>query len=230
MWGGCKGEDGCLAFLGHFGEFEGNVVDAAAEVAFEEEKGKFFRVARYTNPVVRFSLHKMRVEGVCIDELDGLSRWRLLRSSRGTMRAYATAHEAFSAIWKTAAAGNNKNLVGGTDLVLSQRFAREFCEADSAIRMNREKGTGNTIDRSDFPLWYEIRLLLLGRKDVRESALEALQDPELKDPAAATKDSESSPIWGYYDRRRTMMSWRSRLFTSKARLHRTGARFDPAPR
>ena len=81
--------------------------------------------------------------------------------------------------------------------------------------MNREKGTGNTIERSNFQLWYEIRLLLLGRKDDRERALEALQDPELKDPAAATKDSESSPIWGYYDRRRTMMCWRRRLFTSK---------------
>ena len=81
--------------------------------------------------------------------------------------------------------------------------------------MNREKGTGNTIERSDFQLWYEIRLLLLGSKDVRERALVALQDPELKDPAAATKDSELSQIWGDYDRRRTMMCWRRRLFTSK---------------
>lgn len=81
--------------------------------------------------------------------------------------------------------------------------------------MSREKGTGNTIERSDFQLWYDIRLLLLGRKDVRERALEALQDPELKELAAATKDSESSQICGYCNTRRTMMCWRRRLFTSK---------------
>lgn len=84
--------------------------------------------------------------------------------------------------------------------------------------MNREEGTGNTIERSDFQLWYKIRLLLLGRKNVRERALEALQDLELKDPTTATKDSESSQIWGYYDRRRTMMRWRRRLFTGERGL------------
>ena len=106
----------------------------------------------------------MRVEGLCIDELDGLSGWRLLRSSKEEPCAYAAAHEAFSAIWKTAAGGNNNNLGGRTDLVPSQRFARECCGVDNAIRMNREEGTGNTIERSDFQLWYKIRLLLLGRK------------------------------------------------------------------
>ena len=82
-------------------------------MTLDNELGLKFRAPRYLKPVVRFSLHITRVEGVCIDEFDGLSGWRLLRLSKEEQCAYATAHEAFSAIWKTATAGNNNNLAGG---------------------------------------------------------------------------------------------------------------------
>jgi hypothetical protein len=57
-----------------------------------------FWAVSYTESLVAFSKHIMRMEGVCIDELDGLSGSQLARPSFGTKCAYATAHEALIAI------------------------------------------------------------------------------------------------------------------------------------